>query len=147
MLRSISTLLAFPSGILCPLSEIEIARNPKIYGWDEPLFFIGVFIWKREQRRNYFFRGCISTERQPRTRDDSCFEIYRLNRIFQDVQGDYASLLSAFTELGLKLRLDMPEEAMEVTNFFFRRSIPAKESLVSICSFLNLSGTAVSPYR
>ncbi|KAL3677590.1 hypothetical protein R1sor_027538 [Riccia sorocarpa] len=45
-------------------------------------------------------------------------------------EGDYASLLSAFTELGLKLRLDIPEEAMEVTNFFFRRSVPAKESRV-----------------
>lgn len=40
------------------------------------------------------------------------------------------ALLSAFSEMGLKLRLDMPEEAMEVTNFFFRRSLPAKESLV-----------------
>ncbi|CAM6101459.1 unnamed protein product [Calypogeia fissa] len=47
-------------------------------------------------------------------------------------EGDYASLLSAFTELGLKLRLDMPEEAMEVTNFFFRRSVPAKESLAQL---------------
>lgn len=46
------------------------------------------------------------------------------------MQGDYASLLSAFSELGLKLRLDIPEEAMEVTNFFFRRSVPAKESRV-----------------
>ncbi|KAL2636403.1 hypothetical protein R1flu_007882 [Riccia fluitans] len=47
-------------------------------------------------------------------------------------EGDYASLLSAFTELGLKLRLDMPEEAMEVTSFFFRRSVPAKESREAI---------------
>lgn len=47
-----------------------------------------------------------------------------------DVQGDYAALLSAFTEIGLKLRMDMPEDAMQVTNFFFRRSIPGKESPV-----------------
>ncbi|KAG6543289.1 hypothetical protein Mapa_015203 [Marchantia paleacea] len=47
-------------------------------------------------------------------------------------EGDYASLLSAFSELGLKLRLDMPEEAMEVTNFFFRRSVPAKESRAAL---------------
>lgn len=46
-------------------------------------------------------------------------------------QGDYAALLSAFTEIGLKLRMDMPEDAMQVTNFFFRRSIPGKESPVS----------------
>jgi hypothetical protein len=46
-------------------------------------------------------------------------------------QGDHAALLSAFAEMGLKLRLDMPEQAMEVTNVFFRTSSPAKESLVS----------------
>ncbi|KAJ7520651.1 hypothetical protein O6H91_19G015400 [Diphasiastrum complanatum] len=44
-------------------------------------------------------------------------------------EGDYAALLSAFSEMGLKLRLDMPEEAMQITNFFFRRSTPAKEAL------------------
>ncbi|KAG0553680.1 hypothetical protein KC19_12G030900 [Ceratodon purpureus] len=43
-------------------------------------------------------------------------------------EGDYAALLSAFAEIGLKLRMDMPEDAMQVTNFFFRRSIPGKES-------------------
>ncbi|KAG0571499.1 hypothetical protein KC19_VG016500 [Ceratodon purpureus] len=43
-------------------------------------------------------------------------------------EGDYAALLSGFAEIGLKLRLDMPEDAMQVTNFFFRRSIPGKES-------------------
>lgn len=42
------------------------------------------------------------------------------------------ALLSAFAEMGLKLRLDMPEQAMEVTTIFFRTSAPAKESLVSI---------------
>lgn len=47
------------------------------------------------------------------------------------LQGDYAALLSAFTEIGLKLRMDMPEDVMQVTNFFFRRSIPGKESPVS----------------
>jgi aarF domain-containing kinase len=43
-------------------------------------------------------------------------------------EGDYAALLSAFAEIGLKLRMDMPEDVMQVTNFFFRRSIPGKES-------------------
>lgn len=47
-------------------------------------------------------------------------------------QGDYAALLSAFTEIGLRLRMDMPEDAMQVTNFFFRRSIPGKESPVCV---------------
>lgn len=47
-------------------------------------------------------------------------------------EGDYAALLSSFTELGLKLRMDMPEDAMQVTNFFFRRSIPGKESVEDI---------------
>ncbi|KAI5082819.1 hypothetical protein GOP47_0002562 [Adiantum capillus-veneris] len=44
-------------------------------------------------------------------------------------EGDHAALLSAFAEMGLTLRLDMPEDAMEITNYFFRRAIPAKESV------------------
>jgi hypothetical protein len=48
------------------------------------------------------------------------------------LQGDHVALLSAFAEMGLKLRLDMPEQAMEVTTIFFRTSTTAKESLVSI---------------
>ena len=57
-------------------------------------------------------------------------------------QGDYAALLSSFTELGLKLRMDMPEDAMQVTNFFFRRSIPGKESPVSWITLSNMFGVA-----
>lgn len=41
------------------------------------------------------------------------------------------ALLSAFAEMGLKLRLDMPEQAMEVTSVFFRATTPATEALVS----------------
>jgi hypothetical protein len=52
------------------------------------------------------------------------------------VQGDYAALLSQFAELGLKLQMDMPEDAMAIMNFFFHRSIPGKES--QVC--LSLSG-------
>lgn len=46
------------------------------------------------------------------------------------------ALLSAFAEMGLKLRLDMPEQAMEIANVFFRASRPANEALVSTCSIL-----------
>ncbi len=48
------------------------------------------------------------------------------------VQGDYAALLSSFAELGLKLRMDMPEDAMAIMNFFFRRSIPGRASQVCL---------------
>ncbi|KAK1289871.1 putative ABC1 protein [Acorus calamus] len=44
-------------------------------------------------------------------------------------EGDHAALLSALTEMGLKLRLDMPEQVMDVTNVFFRSSTPANEAL------------------
>lgn len=37
------------------------------------------------------------------------------------------ALLSAFAEMGLKFRLDMPEQAMEVTTVFFRSTTPANE--------------------
>lgn len=43
-------------------------------------------------------------------------------------EGDYVALLSSLSEMGLKLRLDMPEQAMEVTNVFFRSSTPASEA-------------------
>lgn len=42
------------------------------------------------------------------------------------------ALLSAFSEMGLKLRLDIPEQAMEVTAIFFRATTPARETTVSI---------------
>ncbi|KAG6649392.1 uncharacterized protein LOC122315961 [Carya illinoinensis] len=49
-------------------------------------------------------------------------------------EGDHVALLSAFAEMGLKLRLDMPEQAMEVTTVFFRNATPAKESLETMKS-------------
>lgn len=49
-------------------------------------------------------------------------------------EGDHVALLSAFAEMGLKLRLDMPEQAMEVTTVFFRTSTPAKQSLETVKS-------------
>lgn len=42
------------------------------------------------------------------------------------------ALLSALAEMGLKLRLDIPEQAMEVTTVFFRTSTPADEAVVSM---------------
>lgn len=42
------------------------------------------------------------------------------------------ALLSAFAEMGLKLRLDIPEQAMEVTAVFFRATTPANEYHVSM---------------
>ncbi|KAJ0044507.1 hypothetical protein Pint_05334 [Pistacia integerrima] len=43
-------------------------------------------------------------------------------------EGDHVALLSAMAEMGLKLRLDLPEEAMEVTTLFFRDSTAADEA-------------------
>eukprot|EP00258_Populus_trichocarpa_P042340 XP_024458359.1 uncharacterized protein LOC18100773 isoform X2 [Populus trichocarpa] len=42
--------------------------------------------------------------------------------------GDHVALLSSFAEMGLKLRLDLPEQAMDVTSIFFRASTPANEA-------------------
>ncbi|KAK7293711.1 hypothetical protein RJT34_16584 [Clitoria ternatea] len=42
-------------------------------------------------------------------------------------EGDHVALLSAFAEMGLKLRLDIPEQVMEVTTVFFRATTPANE--------------------
>ncbi|XP_002527984.2 uncharacterized protein LOC8282084 [Ricinus communis] len=50
------------------------------------------------------------------------------------VEGDHVALLSAFAEMGLKLRLDLPEQAMEVTNVFFRTSTPANEAFENMKS-------------
>ncbi|CAM8961311.1 unnamed protein product [Rhodiola kirilowii] len=43
-------------------------------------------------------------------------------------EGDQVALLSAFAEMGLRLRLDIPEQAMEITTVFFRASTPANEA-------------------
>lgn len=52
-----------------------------------------------------------------------------LSKMFlASAEGDHVALLSAFSEMGLKLRLDMPEQAMEVTSVFFRSSTPASEA-------------------
>jgi aarF domain-containing kinase len=47
------------------------------------------------------------------------------------IQGDHVALLSSFAEMGLKLRLDLPEQAMDVTSIFFRAT-PANEAAVSM---------------
>lgn len=49
------------------------------------------------------------------------------------IKGDHVALLSSFSEMGLKLRLDIPEQAMEVTSVFFRNSTLANEAQVSFC--------------
>lgn len=41
------------------------------------------------------------------------------------------ALLSAFAEMGFKFRMDLPEEAMDVTSLIFRNSVPSKEDDVS----------------
>ncbi|PHT58721.1 hypothetical protein CQW23_01084 [Capsicum baccatum] len=43
-------------------------------------------------------------------------------------EGDHVALLAAFAEMGLKFRLDVPEQAMEVTSVFFRAATPANEA-------------------
>ncbi|CAN6476422.1 unnamed protein product [Victoria cruziana] len=47
-------------------------------------------------------------------------------------EGDQVALLSAFAEIGLRLRVDMPEQAMEITNIFFRNSTPSYEYLENV---------------
>ncbi|XP_010263230.1 PREDICTED: uncharacterized protein LOC104601555 isoform X2 [Nelumbo nucifera] len=49
-------------------------------------------------------------------------------------EGDLVALLSAFAEMGLRLRLDIPEQAMEVTSVFFRTSTPASEAIENMKS-------------
>ncbi|XP_073019567.1 uncharacterized protein [Primulina eburnea] len=43
-------------------------------------------------------------------------------------EGDYVALLSSFAEMGLKMRLDLPEQMMEIANVFFRTSTVANEA-------------------
>ncbi|XP_074574391.1 uncharacterized protein LOC141830842 [Curcuma longa] len=43
-------------------------------------------------------------------------------------EGDHVALLAAFSEMGLKLRVDMPEQAMNIATVFFRTSTPASEA-------------------
>jgi aarF domain-containing kinase len=45
-------------------------------------------------------------------------------------EGDHVALLSAFAEMGLKLRVDMPQQAMDIATVFFRQSTTANEAKV-----------------
>ncbi|XP_042392295.1 uncharacterized protein LOC121983739 isoform X2 [Zingiber officinale] len=47
-------------------------------------------------------------------------------------EGDHVALLAAFAEMGLKLRVDMPEQAMNIATVFFRTSTPASEALENV---------------
>ncbi|TVU07723.1 hypothetical protein EJB05_41090 [Eragrostis curvula] len=47
-------------------------------------------------------------------------------------EGDHVALLSAFAEMGLKLRVDMPQQAMEIATIFFRQSTTSSESKENI---------------
>ncbi|KAK6158642.1 hypothetical protein DH2020_005956 [Rehmannia glutinosa] len=49
--------------------------------------------------------------------------------------GDHVALLSSFAEMGLKLRLDIPEQVMEIANVFFRNSTPANEAQQNMKAF------------
>ncbi|KAL7159655.1 hypothetical protein ABFS83_01G042700 [Erythranthe nasuta] len=50
-------------------------------------------------------------------------------------EGDHVALLSSFAEMGLKLRLDLPEQVMEISNVFFRNSTPANEAQQNMKAF------------
>ncbi|KAL0393838.1 UNVERIFIED_CONTAM: AarF domain-containing protein kinase [Sesamum latifolium] len=50
-------------------------------------------------------------------------------------EGDHVALLSSFAEMGLKLRLDLPEQVMEISSVFFRNSTPANEAYQTMKSF------------
>ncbi|KAF8772162.1 hypothetical protein HU200_006161 [Digitaria exilis] len=47
-------------------------------------------------------------------------------------EGDHVALLSAFAEMGLKLRVDMPQQAMDIATIFFRQSTTASEAKENI---------------
>ncbi|KAK9741670.1 hypothetical protein RND81_03G121000 [Saponaria officinalis] len=55
--------------------------------------------------------------------------------LLASAEGDHVALLSAFSEMGLKLRMDLPEQAMEVTTIFFRNSTPASEAPETLKKF------------
>ncbi|XP_062229733.1 uncharacterized protein LOC133927332 [Phragmites australis] len=47
-------------------------------------------------------------------------------------EGDHVALLSAFAEMGLKLRVDMPQQSMEIATILFRQSTTASEAKENI---------------
>ncbi|KAE8784499.1 hypothetical protein D1007_41941 [Hordeum vulgare] len=47
-------------------------------------------------------------------------------------EGDQVALLSAFAEMGLKLRVDMPQQSLEIASIFFRQSTTTTEAKENI---------------
>ncbi|KAL9265425.1 hypothetical protein AKJ16_DCAP17483, partial [Drosera capensis] len=54
--------------------------------------------------------------------------------LLASAEGDHVALLSAFAEMGLKLRMDLPEQAMEVTTIFFSNATKASEASATMKS-------------
>ncbi|XP_078175419.1 ABC1 family protein isoform X2 [Carex rostrata] len=52
-------------------------------------------------------------------------------------EGDHVALLAAFSQMGLILRVDMPQQALEVAKIFFRNSTPANEAAENIKTLQN----------
>ncbi|OIW03049.1 hypothetical protein TanjilG_20977 [Lupinus angustifolius] len=58
----------------------------------------------------------------------STFKQALAKMFLSSVEGDFVALLSALAEMGLKLRVDLPEQTMEVVTVFFRATTQANES-------------------
>jgi hypothetical protein len=57
------------------------------------------------------------------------------------------ALLAAFSQMGLKLRVDMPQQSLEIAKIFFRNSTPANEAAVSrLRKKMNLIIALMAPY-
>ncbi|GAB2222960.1 hypothetical protein Droror1_Dr00017092 [Drosera rotundifolia] len=54
--------------------------------------------------------------------------------LLASAEGDHVALLSAFAEMGLKFRMDLPEQAMEVTTIFFSNATKASEASATMKS-------------
>ncbi|KAF1885660.1 hypothetical protein Lal_00039508 [Lupinus albus] len=58
----------------------------------------------------------------------STFKQALAKMFLSSVEGDFVALLSALAEMGLKLRVDLPEQTMDVVTVFFRATTQASES-------------------
>ncbi|XP_062098421.1 uncharacterized protein LOC133804281 isoform X3 [Humulus lupulus] len=126
---------------------LEDLKNAKAIvdwiAWAEPQYDFNPMIdeWCKEAPKELDFNleaentKTVSKNLCGKTKCDDSMIADEVNVLIPEViQGDHVALLSAFAEMGLKLRLDLPEQAMELITVFFRATTSANESLESMKS-------------
>ncbi|OMO91123.1 Beta-lactamase-related protein [Corchorus olitorius] len=121
-LNDIASLEAFGVDKQKIVEEITRAYAHQIY---VDGFFNGNFLVSKEAPHRPILLDFGLTKKLPSSVKQALAKMF-----LASAEGDHVALLSAFSEMGLKLRIDTPEKALEAMTGFFRSSTPVNESQI-----------------